>query len=255
MQTNSVSKTVSVTRRNFFAVTGAGVLGLLGARKASACSIEATCIGRTDNSVTIRVVFGETCGDTVPRQIQVTGVSGTGATLGPITFTGNADGTTDITIDGLECDASYTFEIVGIAIVGDDELRSDTIRVTSCSPECADGCTRTQGYWRNHPGEWLGVSLSLGNNEYTQAELLAIFRTPVRGNGLILLAHQLIAAKLNVLAGASSPDALTAIAAADDLIGNLVVGVDSLHPATASGLAETLDQFNNGNLGPLHCAG
>ena len=189
---------------------------LLAPETVSACSGEATCIGRTDTSVTIRVVFGaDALCSPIPDQIRVTGVSGTGATVGPFTFPGDGDGSTDITIDGLDCGVSYTFEIVGIATVGDVELRSDAIQVTSCNPECADGCTRTQGYWRNHPEDWVGVSLSLGSNDYTQAQLLTIFRTPVRGNGLILLAHQLIAAKLNALAGASSPDALAAIAAAE----------------------------------------
>ena len=45
--------------------------------------------------------------------------------------------------------------------------------------------------------------LTLGTVTYSQAQLLAIFNTPVRGNGLISLAHQLIAAKLNILAGAN----------------------------------------------------
>src|SRR6187551_989910 len=67
----------------------------------------------------------------------------------------------------------------------------------------ADGdCTYTQGYWKNHPDAWPVASLKLGTVTYTKVELIAIFKTPVKGNGLIQLAHQLIAAKLNVAAGA-----------------------------------------------------
>ena len=40
--------------------------------------------------------------------------------------------------------------------------------------------------------------LQLGNVTYNQQELLSILSQPVRGNGLVLLAHQLIAAKLNI---------------------------------------------------------
>jgi hypothetical protein len=58
-----------------------------------------------------------------------------------------------------------------------------------------DQCTFTQGYWENHPAAWPVDSLVLGDHEYTQAELLQILDQPVAGNGLIALAHQLIAAK------------------------------------------------------------
>src|SRR5688572_23676843 len=64
----------------------------------------------------------------------------------------------------------------------------------------ASGCTLTQGYWKNHPEAWPVASLELGSVTYSKAQLLSIFRTPVSGNGLVSLAHQLIAAKLNVAA-------------------------------------------------------
>src|ERR1043165_3879889 len=67
-----------------------------------------------------------------------------------------------------------------------------------------DDCTLTQGYWKNHPDAWPVASLKLGSVTYTKVELIAILKTPVRGNGLIALAHQLIAAKLNIKAGASA---------------------------------------------------
>ena len=67
-----------------------------------------------------------------------------------------------------------------------------------------DQCTFTQGFWQNHPEVWPVQSLTLGGRVYTQAELLLIFDAPVAGNGLIALAHQLIAAKLNVAMGYDS---------------------------------------------------
>jgi hypothetical protein len=97
----------------------------------------------------------------------------------------------------------------------------------------------------------------LGGVNYSAAQLMSIFNTPAKGNGLVSLAHQLIAAKLNVAQGALAPPAVaTAIANADALIGALVVppvGAGYIKPGTTSGLTNTLDQFNNGVTGPGHC--
>jgi hypothetical protein len=62
-----------------------------------------------------------------------------------------------------------------------------------------NGCAFfTQGYWKNHPDAWPLDTLTLGTVTYSKDQLLLILRRPVRGNGLVALAHQLIAAKLNV---------------------------------------------------------
>jgi hypothetical protein len=115
--------------------------------------------------------------------------------------------------------------------------------VLSLSSLAAGNCT--QGFWKNHPEVWCVTSLSLGDVEYTQPELLSIFDQPVQGNGLVALAHQLIAAKLNVACGAASVDA---IADADALIGSLVVppvGAGFLETSATSDLVAALDAFNN----------
>ncbi len=116
------------------------------------------------------------------------------------------------------------------------------------------GCVLTQGFWKTHPEEWPVLSLTLGTVVYTQAELLDILNTPAQGNGLIFLAHQLIAAKLNVASGASTPGTL--IADADALIDGLVIppiGAGFLDPSVASPLTDALDNFNNGGAGVPHC--
>jgi len=53
--------------------------------------------------------------------------------------------------------------------------------------------------------------------------LLSILNQPVRGNGLISLAYQEIAAKLNIANGASAICIQQTLAGADALIGNLVI--------------------------------
>ena len=129
------------------------------------------------------------------------------------------------------------------------------ILVTTGNP--AQNCTYTQGYWKNHPAAWPVGSLMLGNVNYTAAELLSILNTPAGGNGLIILAHQLIAAKLNIANGADPTFINPTITSADAAIGNLVcppVGGDFLAPGSTSADAHGLDDWNNGLTGPGHCA-
>jgi hypothetical protein len=100
------------------------------------------------------------------------------------------------------------------------------------------------------------AGLTLGTVFYTQAELLQILNTPVSGNGLVSLAHQLIVAKLNIANGANSGTVAATIAAADAQIGALVVpsvGAGYLSPASTSSKTQILDDFNNGIIGPGHC--
>jgi len=118
-----------------------------------------------------------------------------------------------------------------------------------------NGCAFfTQGYWKNHPDAWPLDTLTLGTVTYSKDQLLLILRRPVRGNGLVALAHQLIAAKLNVAlneqAGFTIPDSVQdLIRSADSLIGQLVVppvGTGWLHPSVTSELVMALDEFNEG---------
>jgi len=129
---------------------------------------------------------------------------------------------------------------------------SNTLDRSIADEDGPTDCTRTQGYWKNHPDAWPVDSLTLGNVTYTEDELLDIFHQPVQGNGLIALAHQLIAAKLNVASGADDTQIGDAIDDADDLIGDLVVppiGDGYLAPSETSALTEELDEFNNSGEG------
>jgi hypothetical protein len=126
---------------------------------------------------------------------------------------------------------------------------SGTPSVTPTPTGTPGVCVRGQGYWKNHPEAWPVTELQLGNVTYTQQQLLDILHEPVRGNGLLILAHQLIAAKLNIAAGADSTCVQDTIAAADALIGDLVippVGDGYLSPRDVGSLAGILGQFNEG---------
>lgn len=120
----------------------------------------------------------------------------------------------------------------------------------------SNNCTYTQGYWKNHSSAWPVNSLMLGNVSYSKAQLLSILGQPAQGNGLTIVAHQLIAAKLNIANGASSATIAATIAQVDAAIGNLVcppVGSGYLSPANTNSWTTTLDDYNNGQLGPSHC--
>ena len=121
-------------------------------------------------------------------------------------------------------------------------------------PPPPPSCTRTQGYWKNHPEVWANKSLTLGSVTYTQTEILSILRREVNGNGLVSLAYQLIAAKLN--GGANDPTIASTIAAADALIGSRVippVGTGYLAPSVTDAIKTQLDTYNNGRVGPPKC--
>lgn len=111
------------------------------------------------------------------------------------------------------------------------------------------GCTYTQGYWKNH-ATWPVTALRLGDVLYSQSELVNILETAVSGNGLVQLAHQLIAQANDTCV----PQAvLNAIAQADALIGSKVIPIDSVPTADTSAATEILDNYNKGAAGVPHC--
>src|SRR5439155_6041416 len=78
------------------------------------------------------------------------------------------------------------------------------------------------GFWKNHPAAWPVSTLTLGSQTYTQAELLTILSTPVgsgtKADASLILAHQLIAAKLNIANGSDPTPVASTIADADALL-------------------------------------
>jgi hypothetical protein len=140
------------------------------------------------------------------------------------------------------------------------ETRSTAFTANCMDQPCGTaGCTLTQGYWKNHPEDWPVATLTLGTASYTKDQLLSILAQPVKGNGLVSLAHQLIAAKLNVANGATCTAITGTIAKADAVIAGSVVppvGAGSLSTSSVSALVSALDEFNNGLTSgcPGHCS-
>src|SRR5215472_14690463 len=143
--------------------------------------------------------------------------------------------------------STTTVEFQGRNVRNADFL--DDVSIISEIPPTS--CVRSQGYWKNHPDQWPVIQLLLGNNAYDKEQLLSILRQPVRGNGLVLLAHQLIAAKINSANGADASCIEQTLSDADALIGDLLVppvGDGYLRPGDVSGLVDILDGYNEGAL-------
>jgi len=137
-------------------------------------------------------------------------------------------------------------------------------------PEDGQGCTLTIGYWKTHAG--FGpqddevtplLSVWLGNLEVTTAaqavEILKMKYCGGSSNGIVKLSAQLLGAKLNIVNGASSTDVDDVIADADAFLEAHDCEYWYSDDITKSekkmilGWHKTLDDYNNGWLGPGHC--
>jgi hypothetical protein len=116
-------------------------------------------------------------------------------------------------------------------------------------------CPHGHGFWKNHPEAWPLAALDLGAASYGADDLMALLRAPTRGDASVILARQLIAAKLNVAAGVD-PGPLATLGDPDALLaafpGKLPYGVSPSTPAGAAMVssAAALDGFNGGRLTP-----
>lgn len=178
----------------------------------------------------------------------------------------------DLADAGLGCEAGFKIIVqVYVRPVGtwDRQLASsvgsgslgewgffDERTVCCWTEDPSPSCTFTQGYWKNHADAWPVGSLAIGDETYSAGELLTLLRTPVRGDASLALAHQLIAAELNVANGAPG---VPAIAAAQDWMarhgGRLPyrTASGSAAAAEASALTDALADYNEGATGPGHC--
>jgi len=117
-------------------------------------------------------------------------------------------------------------------------------------------CPRSHGFWKTHPAAWPVSALDLGDQTYTEAELLALLRAPSKGDASLIVARQLIAAKLNVANGSVEGPISATLAEADPLLSGFGTKLPhSVRPSTALGqrmvaAAGVLDDYNNGLLTP-----
>jgi hypothetical protein len=142
--------------------------------------------------------------------------------------------------------------------------QSDSASVTvTCTPPPPAGCTHTQGYWKNHAtGKKADPTWALvggPNAAFFSSGMswLTLFGTPPKGgNAYIILAHQYMAARLNVLDGATTTPAVDAALAWATTFFTTYTPSSALTTALrdqAIAYADLLDDYNNGEIGPGHC--
>jgi hypothetical protein len=140
--------------------------------------------------------------------------------------------------------------------------------VSACPPPPDCGCTLTFGYWKTHSeygpapydDTWAmlpqGADTPFFDTGMTYYEVL--WTEPKGGNAFFILAHQYIAAELNVLNGACLPEY---VEKAWNNAAMLLDRYDDPPPLIPSGkdrawaikLYEKLDAYNNGYMGVPHC--
>lgn len=126
-------------------------------------------------------------------------------------------------------------------------------------------CTYTIGYWKNHPDAiapelpvWLGTAGG-PKSKYVATTSDAVYYLGMAdaSNGIDKLYAQLLAAKLNVAAGADDSAVADTIAAADSFLATTNDAQwKKLHLSaqmTVLTWASQLDAYNNGTIGPGHC--
>jgi hypothetical protein len=133
-----------------------------------------------------------------------------------------------------------------------------SVLVGSVHAQDSAQCPQGQGYWKN-TANWPLTQLTIGSQTYSQAELLILFNTPVGGDASLNLAHQLIAAMLNVANGGDPLVASGVIAQANALLsgypGKLPYNVapSSADGQTMVNLGGVLDAYNSGQL-TINCS-
>ncbi|MCI0619902.1 Ig-like domain repeat protein [Candidatus Wolfebacteria bacterium] len=202
-----------------------------------------------------------------------------------VTFGPDQDGTDVI----LECGENLHRNVANF-VTSDQDQEGDDVGendwLVTINVECETGCTLTQGYWKTHNESFHGGAPTDDNwdNVTPLAELsgfftavnsfpvvgpndiaapftwFSVFWTPPAGNPYYNLAHQYMAAKLNILNGASAPTEVTdAITAAEGFFDDRTsdsVGKGKNAKADRpllTGLAGTLGSYNEGDIGPGHC--
>ncbi len=143
---------------------------------------------------------------------------------------------------------------------------TDSWTVTVTIP-CVLGCTLTQGYWKTHAdptrkqydSTWQLIGASGAGTTFYASGMtwLQVFNTAPKGNAYYILAHQYMAAKLNVLNGASTtPAVAVALTWANTWFGSHTPSsnLSKLEKAQVIAVASLLDNYNNGLVGPGHCS-
>ncbi|SMD42769.1 hypothetical protein SAMN00777080_1334 [Aquiflexum balticum DSM 16537] len=190
-------------------------------------------------------------------------ISETTVEIFPETFTCPAD-------QSLYIDGVYTETYTNTAYLdgANTDLEASAEVSIRCELPPSDGCALTQGYWKTHSefgpapydDTWALLPSGASTTFYLSGSTwIQVFNTAPARNAYYQLAHHFMAAKLNVLNGASPSAVSSELSAAEALFNTYTpaqIAAESPNSplrAQMLTLASTLDNYNNGIIGPGHC--
>jgi hypothetical protein len=130
-------------------------------------------------------------------------------------------------------------------------LALNSASATGCPPP--PKCTRTPGYWKNHPEAWPVDVIMIGDMEWTKEEAIAIMDQPVKGDKSLTMFPAWVATYLNGLAGTQKDCIMETFLAAKRWVkafppGSEVKASSKAWQKFGEPLYEKLDAYNNGFL-------
>jgi YVTN family beta-propeller protein len=159
----------------------------------------------------------------------------------------------------------YVLAVAGVAVIDPKTLTvlstipreggGGGIAIPTLPPRFGAQCPLGPGFWRTRADAWPLTALTLGSQTYSQAELLALLNMPARGDASVILANQLLAAKLSIAHGATPSPIGATILEADSLLSRGFSGKlpYRMAPSSPTGQqmvddATVLESYNNGDL-------
>ena len=174
--------------------------------------------------------FGGTLAKVIATGDVIGGKTVTGVNMGPAGFSG----------DQIVFEAAYS---------------DGSLAISAATIGGGNRCPLSQGFWKNHPAQWPETTLTLGNQTYSQSELVSIMSSST-SDASIQLAVQLIAAELNIFNGSNPAPAAAAIADGNHQLEGFAGKLPyNVKPSSAVGKAviadaNTLIDYNAGRLTP-----
>jgi len=238
---------------------------------------QATADGTTDFSGTANVDFSNATVDEIDESIDVTdslqGALGTvNASQTPKTFQYSRN------VGAYQECGDYTVDNTASFVTNDTGTTGDDNWTIEINVPCT-GCTLTIGYWKTHADPastrmnpdytlqllaqqpdgtiWLGTPNGAKSVAVTSANVVSILKFD-GSNGIKKLQAQLLGAKLNIANGADPSAVQSTIDAADLFLAqhgaNSWENLSKAQKNNVLSWMNTLDQYNNGLVGPGHCS-
>lgn len=233
-----------------------------GSDRTNTATVE-TSGGVPGSSVTIPFSFGSPAGEfdeCITVEDDQFGSLGTVcASEAPKTFTYT------LNMGGQEVCGEYQFANTASFNTNDTGTKGSAKFIVNFDIPCDGACTLTPGYWKTHskygPAPYDSTWALLGEDNLFflsgATNYQVLWTSPSGGNAYYILAHAYLAAKLNILNGASTTTSVDAALSFAESFFNTYTPASTLSRSVrnaAIAQAAVLDNYNNGLIGPGHCS-